>query len=267
MPLKNQITLLTACVLLLVPASMGGRPSAGEASPKTHELKPTPKTVSWGYYDASRSRCSGSSRATRSRCKRSSPAARRGWKGRFCRPTRWSRPSGHLQRSEGQGAGRAHPHRAHLHRRGRAGRYPRGAHQENQAGHSLRLQRLWPRSGLPSGGLRSLADEDHPARREAHGRASSPRGSRSRCGRSSAAWGWRRRRKPAASAAARPAFTPAISTTRSWSRARRCSSPSTCARRCSRSATATPPRATAKSTSRPWKPRCRARFSSSSAKT
>src|SRR5262245_30405005 len=39
---KAQITTLTACLLLLVPARMGGRPP-GEGGPRTHELKATPK--------------------------------------------------------------------------------------------------------------------------------------------------------------------------------------------------------------------------------
>jgi acetamidase/formamidase len=52
MALKNRITTLTACVLLLACARMAGRSASEEAGPKTHELKATPKTISWGYYDA-----------------------------------------------------------------------------------------------------------------------------------------------------------------------------------------------------------------------
>jgi acetamidase/formamidase len=49
---KHRITLLTACLLLLNPARMGGRQSVDKPAPKTHELKATPKTIAWGYYDA-----------------------------------------------------------------------------------------------------------------------------------------------------------------------------------------------------------------------
>jgi acetamidase/formamidase len=48
---KNRITILTACVLL-APAHMGGRQAVDRSVPKIHELKATPKTVAWGYYDA-----------------------------------------------------------------------------------------------------------------------------------------------------------------------------------------------------------------------
>jgi acetamidase/formamidase len=51
---KRQTAVLAACVFLLLgPTPMGGRQSGGEAGPRTHELKATPKTVAWGYYDAS----------------------------------------------------------------------------------------------------------------------------------------------------------------------------------------------------------------------
>src|SRR5262245_29326583 len=49
---KVSITVLAACLLVLSPARMGGRPS-DVAGPTVHELKATPKTVAWGYYDAS----------------------------------------------------------------------------------------------------------------------------------------------------------------------------------------------------------------------
>jgi acetamidase/formamidase len=49
---KRQTAVLAACVLLLGATRMGGRQSGGEPGPRTHELKATPKTVSWGYYDA-----------------------------------------------------------------------------------------------------------------------------------------------------------------------------------------------------------------------
>ena len=84
--------------------------------------------------------------------------------------------------------------------------------------------------------------------------------------RSSAAWASRRRRSADASAAARRAFMPAISTTRSSSPARRSSFPCTCPARSSRSATATPRRATAKSIRRRSKRRCADACSSPSAR-
>ncbi len=49
---KHRIAILTACILLLGSAQMAGRRSAAETGPATHELKASPKTVSWGYYDA-----------------------------------------------------------------------------------------------------------------------------------------------------------------------------------------------------------------------
>src|SRR5262249_54802139 len=52
MALKQLLPISTACVLLLSADQMGSRPAGGEAGPKTHVLKATPKTVAWGYYDA-----------------------------------------------------------------------------------------------------------------------------------------------------------------------------------------------------------------------
>jgi acetamidase/formamidase len=49
---KVPVAILTACLLLPGHARIGGQPPGGEAGPATHELKATPKTVSWGYYDA-----------------------------------------------------------------------------------------------------------------------------------------------------------------------------------------------------------------------
>src|SRR5262249_526491 len=34
------------------PTHLGGRQAGGESGPRTHELKATPRTVVWGYYDA-----------------------------------------------------------------------------------------------------------------------------------------------------------------------------------------------------------------------
>ena len=47
------IAFATACVLTLAAAQVGGQQQAGDSAPQTHHLKVTPKTVTWGYYDAS----------------------------------------------------------------------------------------------------------------------------------------------------------------------------------------------------------------------
>jgi acetamidase/formamidase len=50
---RKLLPILTASVLLLSADQMGSRPAGGEpAGPTTHVLKATPKTVTWGYYDA-----------------------------------------------------------------------------------------------------------------------------------------------------------------------------------------------------------------------
>jgi acetamidase/formamidase len=46
------ITLWTVCLLALAPTHLGGQPPGGDPGPKTYELKATPRTVVWGYYDA-----------------------------------------------------------------------------------------------------------------------------------------------------------------------------------------------------------------------
>jgi hypothetical protein len=38
-------------LLFLAPIALGAQQSKGSAGPKTHVLKPTPKTVVWGYFD------------------------------------------------------------------------------------------------------------------------------------------------------------------------------------------------------------------------
>ncbi len=53
MVLKQLLPLVTVSVLLASAASTGSKAARDEAGPKTHVLKATPKTVSWGYYDAS----------------------------------------------------------------------------------------------------------------------------------------------------------------------------------------------------------------------
>jgi acetamidase/formamidase len=51
--MRKCIAILAVGLLVLAPSGMGGQPpAAGGTSPKTHDLKATPKTVTWGYYDA-----------------------------------------------------------------------------------------------------------------------------------------------------------------------------------------------------------------------
>ena len=52
--MSKSLTFVAACVLALATAPVGARQDkGGEPAPKTHELKASPKTVTWGYYDAS----------------------------------------------------------------------------------------------------------------------------------------------------------------------------------------------------------------------
>src|SRR5437879_45911 len=53
MALKTLLPIVTVCVLLSSAARTGSKAARDEAGPRTHVLKATPKTVSWGYYDAS----------------------------------------------------------------------------------------------------------------------------------------------------------------------------------------------------------------------
>src|SRR5437764_649970 len=46
--MSRRTAVLTACALALAVTAAAGQPSAG----RTHQLKATPKTVAWGYYDA-----------------------------------------------------------------------------------------------------------------------------------------------------------------------------------------------------------------------
>jgi acetamidase/formamidase len=46
------VPVLTLGLLIFVPTYMGGQEPGKEAGPKTYQLKASPKTVSWGYYDA-----------------------------------------------------------------------------------------------------------------------------------------------------------------------------------------------------------------------
>jgi acetamidase/formamidase len=50
--MSRGVTILTAAALALAAVHVRGQPPAGEAAGTTHQLKATPKTVAWGYYDA-----------------------------------------------------------------------------------------------------------------------------------------------------------------------------------------------------------------------
>jgi acetamidase/formamidase len=49
---SKSVAILAALILVLVPIRLHGQPSSGSAETKMHVLKPTPKTVVWGYFDA-----------------------------------------------------------------------------------------------------------------------------------------------------------------------------------------------------------------------
>jgi acetamidase/formamidase len=53
MSLNKLLPILTACLLLSSTSQTGSRPAQDQAGPKTHDLKASPKTIAWGYYDAS----------------------------------------------------------------------------------------------------------------------------------------------------------------------------------------------------------------------
>ena len=50
--MRKSIAILPVCILVLVPIPLEGEQPQGSVEPKVHVLKPTPKTVMWGYYDA-----------------------------------------------------------------------------------------------------------------------------------------------------------------------------------------------------------------------
>src|SRR5262249_45204194 len=52
MALKQLLLTVAVGVLLLSTAPLGSRPAGAQPGPRTHELKATPRTVVWGYYDA-----------------------------------------------------------------------------------------------------------------------------------------------------------------------------------------------------------------------
>jgi acetamidase/formamidase len=49
---SKSIAVPTMCILVLSAVPLVGQQPEGSAGPKVHVLKPTPKTVVWGYYDA-----------------------------------------------------------------------------------------------------------------------------------------------------------------------------------------------------------------------
>jgi acetamidase/formamidase len=50
--MSTRIAILAAGALALAPLGAGGQPPNGASAARTHQLKATPKTVVWGYYDA-----------------------------------------------------------------------------------------------------------------------------------------------------------------------------------------------------------------------
>jgi acetamidase/formamidase len=50
--MSKSVTILAAAALALAACAAGGRAPGDEPAPQTHQLKATPKTVAWGYYDA-----------------------------------------------------------------------------------------------------------------------------------------------------------------------------------------------------------------------
>src|SRR5258708_7784732 len=48
---SKSIAVLAVCILILVPMTLGGQQPDNSAGTKMHVLKPTPKTVVWGYFD------------------------------------------------------------------------------------------------------------------------------------------------------------------------------------------------------------------------
>jgi acetamidase/formamidase len=50
--MSKAVTLLAVGALALAVCEVGGRQKGDEPAPQTHQLKATPKTVAWGYYDA-----------------------------------------------------------------------------------------------------------------------------------------------------------------------------------------------------------------------
>ena len=49
--MKNSVIFITCVFVLTAMAASGQQPDAPASA--TYKLKPTPKTVAWGYYDAS----------------------------------------------------------------------------------------------------------------------------------------------------------------------------------------------------------------------
>ena len=116
----SKSTILPTALLLSLAAFPGsGHGRGDDPAPQTHSLKATPKTVAWGYYDASARpvlRIKSGDTVEVQTLLTNSPA---GLEGRSCPPpTGGAGAARRLQGGDGQGARRAHPHRAHLTSRG-----------------------------------------------------------------------------------------------------------------------------------------------------
>ena len=191
----HRTALFVGCLTLLATGQAVSQPTGGPAGPATHVLKATPRTVAWGHYDAKTSpvlRIKPGDAVEVHTLITSSPARleRAGVEPDKVEP---ALRDIHEQVNR-QGPGRPHPDRADLRRRGRARRRPGGPDRIGQAGDPLRLQRLRAAERGDPGRLPPLQDADHPARRGEEESPASPRGSRSRSARSSAAWASPRRR-------------------------------------------------------------------------
>ena len=210
-------------------AALGQQQPEGEQAPRTHILKASPKTVAWGHYHAKTPPVlrikSGDAVEFHTLLTNSPTRLERAR--RSARPGR-AGPSRHLPRGERQGAGRPHPHRADLRRRGRAGRRARGANPGRSSWRSPMPTTPSARGAAPSPKTsRRSKMKIIPLDRE---RMVAPFGDGIEIplkpvlrqhGRRPA------RSRRAGSTAPRPASTPATSTTRNSSPAPPCSSPST----------------------------------------
>ncbi len=50
--MRKALAILAVCIPLLAPVSLDGQAAKQSAAPRVHVLKPTPKTVTWGYFDS-----------------------------------------------------------------------------------------------------------------------------------------------------------------------------------------------------------------------
>src|SRR6266849_36595 len=51
--MNQAVAILAVGALIFAACAVGGQQKGAEPAPQTHQLKATPKTVAWGYYDAS----------------------------------------------------------------------------------------------------------------------------------------------------------------------------------------------------------------------